>query len=137
MRQWKEPIGLIQENRNTKTFCYLSLTSLSLKGFLGLRFIISDSASSYASEMAGTWSRPNKYMSKTKSQEGRPWGANTYMPALFLDLPSLDLVCQVSMFVWQVFFIVGTLFVIYYNITLFLNYFIILYHTYYVKHFLW
>lgn len=33
---------------------YLSLTSLSKNGFLGRRFMISDSASSYASDMAGT-----------------------------------------------------------------------------------
>ena len=33
---------------------YLSLTNLSKKGLRGRRFIISDSASSYAKEMAGT-----------------------------------------------------------------------------------
>lgn len=35
--------------------CYLSFTSLSVNGFLGWRFIISDSAASYAREMAGTF----------------------------------------------------------------------------------
>lgn len=34
---------------------YLSLTRLSEYGFRGLRFIISDSAASYASEIAGTY----------------------------------------------------------------------------------
>lgn len=33
----------------------LSLTSLSVRGFLGCLFMMSLSAASYASEMAGTW----------------------------------------------------------------------------------
>lgn len=36
---------------------YLSLTSLSVKGLRGRRFIMSDSASSYAREMAGTYTK--------------------------------------------------------------------------------
>jgi hypothetical protein len=36
------------------TLNYLSLTSLSVNGFRGCRFMISLSASSYAREMAGT-----------------------------------------------------------------------------------
>lgn len=33
----------------------LSLTSLSVRGFLGCLFMMSLSAASYANEMAGTW----------------------------------------------------------------------------------
>lgn len=36
---------------------YLSLTRLSVYGFLGRRFIISDSAISYARDIAGTYTK--------------------------------------------------------------------------------
>lgn len=45
---------------------YLSLTSLSENGFRGLRFMISDSASSYARDMAGTWAAVKQTHIKTK-----------------------------------------------------------------------
>lgn len=47
---------------------YLSLTSLSENGFRGLRFMISDSASSYARDMAGTWAAAKQTHIKTKRE---------------------------------------------------------------------
>lgn len=49
-----------RHREDLETLClafYLSLTRLSVYGFLGRRFIISDSAISYARDIAGTYTK--------------------------------------------------------------------------------